>query len=52
MVRVGRGLKDHLVPTPCHEQEHLPLDQVAHIRKYKRGRTENLYSGTNSVDEK
>jgi len=29
MVRVGRDLKDHLVPTPCHEQGHLPLDQVA-----------------------
>ena len=29
MVWVGRDLKDHLVPTPCHEQGHLPLDQVA-----------------------
>lgn len=22
-------LKDHLVPTPCHGQEHFPLDQIA-----------------------
>ena len=29
MVWVGRDLKDHLVPTPCHGQKHLPLDQVA-----------------------
>jgi len=29
MVTVGRDLKDHLVPNPCHEQGHLPLDQVA-----------------------
>jgi len=29
MVRVGRDLKDYLVPTPCHEQGHLPLHQVA-----------------------
>jgi len=25
---VGRDLKDHLVPTPCHGQTHLPLDQA------------------------
>ena len=29
MVWVGRDLKDHLVPTPCHGQGHLPPDQVA-----------------------
>ena len=29
MVWVGRDLKDHLVPTPCHGQRHLPLDQGA-----------------------
>ena len=29
MVWAGRDLKDHLVPTPCHKQGHLPLDQVA-----------------------
>jgi len=29
MVWVGRHLKAHLVPTPCHEQGHLPPDQVA-----------------------
>jgi len=29
MVWVGRNFKDHLVPSPCHEQGHLPLDQVA-----------------------
>ena len=29
MVWVGRDLIDHLVPTPCHGQRHLPLDQVA-----------------------
>jgi len=29
MVWVGKDLKDHLVPTSHHEQEHLPLDQVA-----------------------
>jgi len=29
MVRVGRDLKDHPVPTPCHEKGYLPLDQVA-----------------------
>jgi len=31
MVWAGRDLKDHLVPTPspCHEQGHLSLDQVA-----------------------
>jgi len=29
MVRAGKGLKGHLVPTPCHEQRHLALDQVA-----------------------
>jgi len=29
MVRVGRDLKDHLVPTPCRGQGHVPLDQVA-----------------------
>lgn len=26
---VGVDLKDDLVPTPCHGQEYLPLDQVA-----------------------
>ena len=31
MVRVGRDLKAHLVPTPCHEQEQLPPDQVAQV---------------------
>lgn len=25
---LGRGLKDHLVSTPCHEQGHLPLDFI------------------------
>jgi len=29
MVSIGRDLKDHLIPTPCHEQGHLPLHQVA-----------------------
>ena len=29
MVWLGKDLKDHLVPTPCHEQGHLPLDQGA-----------------------
>jgi len=32
MVWVGRDLKDHLVPTPCPGQGHLPLDQVAQSR--------------------
>ena len=30
MVWVGRDLQDHVVPTPCCRQGHLPLDQVAH----------------------
>ena len=30
MVCVGRDLSDHLVPTLCYRQGHLPLDQVAH----------------------
>lgn len=25
---VGRDLKDHLVPHPCHERGHTPLDQA------------------------
>ncbi|XP_061317325.1 keratinocyte-associated protein 3 isoform X2 [Pezoporus flaviventris] len=29
MVWVGRDLKAHPVPTPCHRQGHLPIDQVA-----------------------
>jgi len=29
MVWDERDLEDHLVPTPCHGQGHLPLDQVA-----------------------
>ena len=29
MVWVGKDLKDHLVPPPCHGQGHLPLAQVA-----------------------
>uniref|UniRef100_A0A672TM59 Uncharacterized protein n=1 Tax=Strigops habroptila TaxID=2489341 RepID=A0A672TM59_STRHB len=29
MVCVGRDLKAHPVPVPCHGQGHLPLDQVA-----------------------
>jgi len=29
MVWVGRDLKSHLVPIPCHEQGHLPPEQVA-----------------------
>jgi len=29
MVWVGRDLIDHLVPTPCHGQGHLLLEQVA-----------------------
>ena len=29
VVRIGRVLTDHLVPTPCHGQGHLPPDQVA-----------------------
>jgi len=29
MAWVGRDLKDHLVPTPCHGQGHFSLDQVA-----------------------
>jgi len=29
MTWVGRDLKDHPVPTPCHGQEYHPLDQVA-----------------------
>lgn len=29
MVCVGKGLKDHLVPPPCHGHRHLPLDPVA-----------------------
>ncbi|EOA97032.1 hypothetical protein Anapl_17450, partial [Anas platyrhynchos] len=29
MVWVGRDLKDHPVPPPCHGLGHLPLDQVA-----------------------
>ena len=30
MVWVRRDLYDHLIPTPCYRQGHLPLDQVAH----------------------
>lgn len=26
---VGRDLSDHLIPTSCHGQEHLPVDQAA-----------------------
>lgn len=29
MARVGKDLKDHLFPTPCHGQGHLPPDQFA-----------------------
>ncbi|EOB08416.1 hypothetical protein Anapl_06434, partial [Anas platyrhynchos] len=29
MAQVGRNLKDHPFPPPCHGQEHLPPDQVA-----------------------
>lgn len=29
MVWIGTYLKDHLIPTPRHRQEHLPLNQVA-----------------------
>ncbi|KAK4821804.1 hypothetical protein QYF61_003833 [Mycteria americana] len=29
MIWVAKDLKDHLVPTPCHGQGQLPLDQVA-----------------------
>ncbi|XP_039554546.1 uncharacterized protein LOC120497316 isoform X1 [Passer montanus] len=29
LVWVGRDLKDHLIPTPCHGQGHLPLSQAA-----------------------
>lgn len=29
MAQVGRNLKDHPVPTPCCEQGHLELEQVA-----------------------
>lgn len=29
MVWVGRNFKDHPIPTPCHEQGHFPLNQVA-----------------------
>lgn len=29
MVWVGRVLEDHLFPAPCHEQEHIPLHQLA-----------------------
>jgi len=29
MVWVGRDLKDHLVPSPCHGQGHLPLAHAA-----------------------
>jgi len=29
MVWVGRDLRDHVVPTHCYGQGHLPLDQVA-----------------------
>jgi len=29
MVWVGRDLEDHLVPTPCHEQGHLPPAHAA-----------------------
>lgn len=28
IARIGRDLKAHLIPTPCHGQGHLPLDQV------------------------
>lgn len=28
---VGRDLEDHLVPTSCYRQRHLPLDQLSHI---------------------
>lgn len=28
VIWVGRNLKDHLVPTPCQGDGHLPLDQV------------------------
>lgn len=31
MVCIGRDLNDHLIPTLCHGQEHLPLDQIAKI---------------------
>jgi len=29
MVGFGRDFKDHLFQPPCHEQGHLPLEQVA-----------------------
>jgi len=29
MFWIGTDLKDYLVPTPCHGQGHLPLDQVS-----------------------
>lgn len=28
MVSIGRAFKDHEIPTPCHGQGDLPLDQI------------------------
>ena len=48
MVWVGKDLEDHRVPTLCHRQGHLPLDQVAHspiqpgLEYFQGGGTDNL----------
>lgn len=41
MVWLGKDLKDHLVPTPCHEQGQLPLDQVAPSPGFERIKENN-----------
>ena len=50
MIWVGRDLSDHLVPTPCHRQGHLPLDQVVHspiqpgLECFQGGGIQSLYA--------
>jgi len=49
MVSVGRDLKYYLVPTPCHEQSHLPLEQVVQssiqpgLEHFQGGGIHNFY---------
>jgi len=48
MVWVGRDLKDQIIPTPRHGQQHLPLDQVAQnsvqpgLEQFQGGATHNF----------
>lgn len=52
MVWVGRDLKGHLVPTPCNEQGHVPLEVQRHSYHFADTQVSSFETDASPVKER